>query len=154
MKSRVTCSYLIAIGLFASSLLLPHKAFSQQMDAKHPLVGTWKMVSQKIVHPDRVEENLKMGETPPGGIFQIKILTQTRFAFGRMSEDGEEVTAGGGRYMLDGNTYTEVIDYHTTAPLVGTKIPFSWEIDKDGYWLHTGEIGSFTLYEVYELVDR
>ncbi len=154
MKNASPLSYFIILGLFASSLFLPQTVLAQDMDAKHPLVGTWKMVAQKIVHPDRVEENLKIGETPPGGNFQIKILTQTRFAFGRMSEDGEEVTAGGGQYSIDGDTYTEIIDYHTSAPLVGTKIPFSWKIDKDGYWLHTGEIGSFTLYEVYELVDR
>jgi hypothetical protein len=133
--------------------MTPESVHAQHMDEHPPLVGTWKMIAQKIVHPDRVEENLKIGDTPPGGNFQIKILTDPHFAFGRMSENGEEVTAGGGRYDIEGDTYTEVIEYHTSAPLVGTEIPFNWEIDEKGHWLHTGVIGSFTLFEIYELID-
>ncbi|MEZ4701519.1 MAG: hypothetical protein R2834_14370 [Rhodothermales bacterium] len=118
---------------------------------RHPLEGTWEMVSQTIIHPDRVEYPLKMGESLPGNRRQIKILTASHFAFGRQSEDGEEITAGGGRYEIDGTRYTEIIEYHTSAPLVGTRIPFTWRVEDD-LWHHSGQIGTFRLEEVYRRV--
>ena len=118
----------------------------------HPLVGSWVMVAQTIVHPDRIEEPLKMGESLPGGRSQMKILTESHFAFGRQSEDGEDLTAGGGRYVVSGNTYTEIIEYHTSAPLVGTEIPFTWRVEDD-LWYHSGKIGTFRLEEVYRRVE-
>ncbi len=118
----------------------------------HPLVGSWVMVSQKIVHPDRVEEPLKMGETLPGDRRQVKILTESHFAFGRQSENGEDLTAGGGSYVVKGDTYTEVIEYHTSAPLVGSEIPFIWRVEGD-LWYHSGQIGTFRLEEVYQRIE-
>ncbi|MDZ4702039.1 MAG: hypothetical protein SH809_20175 [Rhodothermales bacterium] len=117
----------------------------------HPLVGSWEMVSQTFIHPNRVEQPLKMGESLPGNRKQIKLLSETRFAFGRQSADGEEITAGGGRYEIDGDMYTEIIDYHTSPPLVGTRISFTWLIEGD-LWHHSGKIGTFQLEEVYRRV--
>jgi hypothetical protein len=119
---------------------------------RHPLEGTWEMVAQTIIHPDRVEYPLEMGKMLPGNRRQIKILSGSHFAFGRQSEDGEEITAGGGRYVIEGDTYTEIIEYHTSAPLVGTRIPFNWRIEGE-LWYHSGQIGSFRLEEIYRRVD-
>ena len=71
---------------------------------------------------------------------RVKILTDTHFAFGQQVDDSDEVTAGGGRYTLEGNTYTEIIEYHTSVP-VGIRIPFECRIEGDT-WYHTGYIGS------------
>ena len=120
--------------------------------SEHPLMGAWRMIAHRTIQGDVVTETLKMGEEPEPGYWQTKILTDTHFAFGRQTDDGEDVIAGGGRYYVDGDTYTEVIEYHTSAPLVGTRIPFEWRIDEQGYWHHTGTVGSLYLHEVYERI--
>lgn len=115
--------------------------------AEHPLKGEWKLVFQRSVFETHIDTLLAYGERLPGGD-QTKILTTSHFAFGRQSEDGENVTAGGGRYRIEGNKYIEMIDYHTTGALVGTEIPFSWEI-KNGKWHHQGHFSNLQLEEVW-----
>ena len=119
---------------------------------RHPLEGAWKMVAHKTIQGEIVQETLKLGDEPESGYWQTKILTDSHFAFGRQTDDGEDIIAGGGTYSVNGDTYTEVIEYHFSAPLVGTKIPFEWRIDEQGYWHHTGTIGDLYLHEIYDRI--
>ncbi|MFH0778457.1 MAG: hypothetical protein V2A71_07475 [Candidatus Eisenbacteria bacterium] len=97
--------------------------------AKHRLAGTWEMVFP-----------MKSGETPishPQTVLRgLKLLNDTHFAFGFWTTDGQ-IFAGGGRYALDGKTYTETIDYHFNPALVGMIIPFDC-ILQDSLWYHSG----------------
>ena len=140
----------LSLLLFAA--LLFSNAYAQHMPpADHPLIGEWKLVFQRSVFETHVDTTLAKGDHFPGGD-QTKILTQTHFAFGRQSDDGENVTAGGGRYRIEGNSYIEMIEYHTSGPLVGTEIPFSWEI-KNGMWYHQGDFSNFRLEEVWVRIN-
>ena len=153
MKTVIT-TYITVLML----LFVMHPAIAQddmpkssEMRAeKHPLVGAWRMIAHKTIQGDVVTETLKLGDKPSSGYWQTKILTGTHFAFGRQTDDAEDVIAGGGRYSVDGDTYVEIIEYHISSPLVGTKIPFEWRIDEKGFWHHTGTIGDLYLHEVYE----
>lgn len=140
--------------LFLLATLLVSNAYAQEHmpPADHPLVGEWKLVFQRSVFETHIDTTLAMGEHLPGGD-QTKIITNTHFAFGRQSDDGENVTAGGGRYRVEGNSYIEMIEYHTSGPLVGTEIPFSWEI-KNGMWHHQGSFSNFKLEEVWVRIEK
>ncbi len=132
-------------------LCIPDVSAQHLSSAEHPLQGAWKLIFQRSVFETQIDTTLKRGERFPGGD-QIKILTSTHFAFGRQSEDGENVSAGGGRYRVEGDTYIEMIEYHTTGALVGQEIPFSWEI-KDGLWYHQGDFSNFRLEEVWTKIE-
>ena len=94
------------------------------------LVGTWEMVFPSSTSPDHPAEGAATGETP------VKILSETHFAFGSVGPGGRTY-AGGGRYTLDGDTYTEIIAYHFNPRLVGETIAFTCRLDGDR-WYHSG----------------
>lgn len=141
----------LLLVLFTSFFLTNVYAQDHMPPSDNPLKGVWRMVFQRSVFDTHVDTTLVLGEHFPGGD-QVKILTDTHFAFGRQSDDGENVTAGGGRYRIEGTTYIEMIEYHTSGPLVGTEIPFSWKI-QDGMWYHQGDFSNFRLEEVWVRVD-
>ena len=142
------------LSLLFLSLLLYSSAFSQDHmpPTDHPLTGEWKLVFQRSVFETHIDTMLAFGDHLKGGD-QTKILTNTHFAFGRQSDDGENVTAGGGKYRIEGNKYIEMIEYHTSGPLVGTEIAFSWEI-KNEMWYHQGEFSNFRLEEVWVRIEE
>ena len=127
-------------------LLLPAStAFGQ-----HPsnmLEGSWRLVSQRAVYPDTV---IVTAQVPPS----MKILNSTHFSWGYQSDDGEDVLAGGGRYTLENDTlYTEYIEYHTSAVLIGMPIQFMAKVVGD-LWYHTGIFPSgFRLEEVWRRIE-
>ncbi len=137
MRTVTTCLILLCC-------LAPGSA-SGQLPAT-PLEGSWRLVSQLIIYPDTT---IDRGSTLNPS---FKILNSTHFAFGRMAADEEEgVYAGGGRYTYDGTRYTEYIEYHSSAPLVGTSITFDVRLEGNR-WYHSGQIGDFRLEEVWERI--
>lgn len=109
------------------------------------LEGTWDLVEAKYTPPD---PSFNFAEWR-----QIKILTKTHWAFLSEKRTAPKMTsstndaellaaakafgAGGGTYTLDGDTYTEHIDFLNTPNYVGTSIPWKikWEGDE---WIQTG----------------
>jgi len=87
---------IIWASLFAATLLLTGCS-----SHRNPLVGTWRLT----------EVN---GKEAPYDM--IKIVTPTRFAFGR--PDGQGVWAGGGRVDVTRSVYTEIIEYHSKQRFV------------------------------------
>jgi hypothetical protein len=94
------------------------------------LVGTWEMVFPGQAPPRGESVDESPGDTP------IKILNDSHFAFGSVGPYGM-VYAGGGRYTLEGETYTEVITYHFDPKLVGKSVSFTCRLDGDR-WYHSG----------------
>lgn len=136
MKTATTyVTLLLFCGIGSASAQLP----------ANPLEGSWKLVSQMVIYPDTTIDRGSTLNT------SYKILNSTHFAFGRMAASEEEVYAGGGRYTYDGTHYTEHIEYHSSAPLVGTSITFDVRIEGDR-WYHSGQIGDFRLEEVWERI--
>ncbi len=111
------------------------------------LEGVWKMTYGKFTYPDMVIEITDSRS--------IKILVGGRFALGNQETDST-LTAGGGTYEYDGQTYTENIEYFTVPSLVGQSVKFDIRLE-EGKWSHTGSIpgddGDVMLEEVWEGVE-
>lgn len=110
------------------------------------LEGAWQRIRFNFVYPDTTVTG-EEGNPP-----SIKILTPTHFAFGRQTEEGEDVFSGGGRYSLDEDQYTEHIEYHSDIGLVGESIPFDYRLEGD-LWYHSGQIGEMRLEEVWRRLE-
>jgi hypothetical protein len=109
------------------------------------LEGTWELVEAKYSPPDPTSKSAEWR--------QIKIITKTHWAFLSQKREPPKVTgltndsellaaakafgAGGGTYTLDGDTYTERIQFFNTPNYVGIAVPFKikWEGDE---WIQTG----------------
>ena len=112
------------------------------------LEGTWRMQSQELVYPDTVID--RSGSWGAN----YKILNSTHFAWGRETEDGESVLAGGGRYEYDPERelYVEHIQYHSDDAMAGNTLRFTARVEGDT-WYHIGEVGDYKLREVWKRVD-
>ncbi|MFO8098151.1 MAG: hypothetical protein R6T83_00855 [Salinibacter sp.] len=132
--------------VLATLLSIPLSAVAQL--PANALEGTWRMVSQERVYPDSVVElSDRWGPS-------YKILNSTHFAWGRETEDGETVLAGGGRYEYhpERNVYIEHIQYHSDPGFSGTTLQFDIRVEGDT-WYHTGDVGDYELREVWRRVD-
>ncbi len=99
------------------------------------LVGSWELVSY-------MNQNESLWSDYPDFVGYIKHITPTHFVWVKYNADGDEVMSeGGGTYSLEGNTYTENIEfmYPSGSKQVGTSLPFTVEM-KDGKWYHTGYV--------------
>jgi hypothetical protein len=112
------------------------------------LEGTWKLVKQERVYPDSTADY--SGRWGPG----FKILNSTHFAWGRETQDGSQVLAGGGwyEYHPDKNVYVEHIQYHSDPALAGQTLKFTAKVEGDT-WYHIGDVGKYKLREVWKRVD-
>ncbi len=110
------------------------------------LEGTWELVEARYTPADPGFSLAKQR--------QIKILNKTHWAF--LSQDrspalpasggdaGQSAaapgfSAGGGTYQLDGDTYTEHIEFFVVPKYVGTSITFKVKWDGDE-WIQTGTL--------------
>src|SRR5690606_34283349 len=77
-----------------------------------PIKGTWKLLSATVVTgKDSVTTDYSKGTS------MIKIINDSHFAFLRHDENtpkdsSHHFDAGGGRYTLKGNAYTEYLDFY------------------------------------------
>ena len=135
-------------SVLACSLLLIGLSCARGQLPSNELEGTWKMVSQELVYPDSVvDQSGSWGAN-------FKILNSTHFAWGRETEDGESVLAGGGRYEYypERDVYVEHIQYHSDPSMNGVRLRFEARVEGDT-WYHIGEVGDYKLREVWERVD-
>ena len=104
--------------------------------------GTWEMISPA---PD-----------DPSSAPSVKIVSDTHFAFGTLSDKGRTF-AGGGTYTYNDSTYTEFIQYHSIQFLIGQRMEFKC-IMEDGKWYHSGAFDidgrNFTVNEVWQRVKE
>jgi len=133
--------------LVAAILLIGSTSIQAQLPANE-LEGTWTMVSQEQVYSDSVVDQSGSWRA------NYKILNSTHFAWGRETEDGESVLAGGGRYEYypERDLYIEHIQYHSGPSMDGTTLRFEARIEGDR-WYHVGKVGDYRLREVWKRVD-
>ena len=100
-------------------------ALSQPNDSdtkKNPLEGTWELVS---------------GQPLPKGARDIKMISQGHFIFVAYdTKTGKPLYTGGGSYILNGNSYTEHMDFASdkiSAGLIGKDQAFTVNVDEDTF---------------------
>lgn len=86
------------------------------------LTGSWKLVE---THGEAVGAN-----------GSVKSLTDTHFAFGMQADD--RPFAGGGTWSLEGDAYTEHVEWHSHGVLIGRDITFSCRVEDDT-WYHAAD---------------
>src|SRR6056297_2200961 len=113
---------------------------------QNELEGTWRMVKQERVYPDSTVDYSGQWSGP-----NYKILNSTHFSWGRETQNGEDVLAGGGRYEYypEKNIYVEHIEYHSDPGFAGQTLQFTARVEGDT-WYHIGDVGDYKLREVWE----
>jgi hypothetical protein len=112
---------------------------------RNSLVGTWKLVSSKTTMNDSTTVNENKGET-------MKIITPTHFALLSKDADGTLQYAGGGRVVMDNNSYTETVEYFSDKSMLNQKAVFTYKME--GAKCHfNGSIGAVKIDEVWQRVQ-
>lgn len=95
------------------------------------LVGTWELIAATSTEKGKTTSTFDPKRK------MIKIINPTHFAFLNHSlstandSTAMPFSAGGGRYTLKGNAYTEHLDYFTDKQWEGNKFDFTVTIVKD-----------------------
>ena len=135
--------------VFALVLLLAGASPVLAQLPQNELEGTWRMVKQERVYPDSTVDFSGQWSGP-----NYKILNSTHFAWGRETQNGEDVLAGGGRYEYypEKEIYVEHIEYHSDPGFAGQTLQFTARVEGDT-WYHIGDVGEYKLREVWKRVD-
>ena len=117
---------LIALAALAL-IVLPAREVRSQGDKPSPLEGAWKQVEQKN---GDAQEYQKF----PEGMEMINLVTGGRFVWTVVSK-GRVVSVAGGKYRVDGDKYTETIEYVSgqgvPESFVGSTFDFTCKVDGD-----------------------
>lgn len=102
---------------------------SQTPPAENKVKGSWKLISSVYIKKDTIIHN----DLP--GTSMIKILNDTHFAFMQHTVDKADTTGmfsgGGGTYTLNGNHYTENLEYCSARGYEGNAFEFTIEFHGD-----------------------
>lgn len=96
-----------------------------------PIKGTWQLVSgTTITSGDSSTTDYTKGSS------MIKIINDSHFAFlkhdlNSPADSSNHFDAGGGSYTLNGNTYTEHLDYYSVRNWEGQTFNFTVSISND-----------------------
>jgi uncharacterized protein (TIGR03067 family) len=140
MKTLLIC---LSTGFIFAAI-----AWARSSDAKslnNDLAGTWELVSAEYG-----------GQAAPNDMKELKMISAKHFMFityGRKSS--KAIRNGTGSYTLDGDSYTEHVDFMSGEGTDGaTGKDFIYKIKLDGDTLtQTGDIMGTSLKEVYKRVD-
>jgi hypothetical protein len=141
--------FLVFVFLFSCTTNVQEK--------KNPIEGTWELVSGKMTWADSsisypYSEYHRM----------IKIISKKHFVFINQDTTLEEYSDfGGGTYSLEGDIYTEHIEFFSSSDFIGKSFSFKSEV-KGNQWTMSGSfplkkmgLGEYDvdLYEVYKRLD-
>ena len=139
----MTVVFMALALVLPTGLVLPVRAEDQPSKAAEPtklakdLIGTWVLVGT----PD------KIGEAPKSG-GRLKFFTGKHWAITQADPDtGKVIFHHGGTYTLDGDAYTETIEYanESTADLIKKTFKFKIKVEGDTYTqTAVGEDNPFT----------
>lgn len=104
---------------------------NREEELSYPIVGTWRLLSATTIEKGKrtdidYTKNQRM----------IKIINNTHFAFLKHNLKADSSSkngfdAGGGRYILKGDNYTEFLDYYVDPNWEGKKFDFKIRIEND-----------------------
>jgi hypothetical protein len=117
--------------LTASLLTACHEPATKQNGSTLPVQGTWQLISGTTITQgvDSVTDYTK-------GQRMIKIIGDDHFAFlkhdlNAPADSSNHFEAGGGRYTLEGNVYTEHLDYFADRNWEGKTFRFTVSLQGD-----------------------
>jgi hypothetical protein len=140
-------------------------------EKKNKLEGTWEMVSAKYGTRDTTYDYAKLP------FHMVKIITKNHWAFleqdssrnkfngggtdAELLDAAKKFGAGGGTYTLEGDTYTEHIEFFLIPNLVGMSIPYKADVQGDRFIqsgtmpMKAAGLGNedIQLYEVYKRIE-
>jgi len=133
---------LIALPIAVAALVL---AWSQTTDVhakKSQLDGVWELVS---------------GQPLPKGARDIKVILGKHFIFAAYdTENGRPLYTAGGTYTLNGNSYTEHMDFASdviAGGLIGKDQQFTIKVEGDTFTQTCTLTNGNALSEVWRLVN-
>lgn len=116
------------------SIALPLLAAGCQQPAPTdalPVEGTWKLISGTLVEKGDTTTTLYTGK-----LSFIKVINQDHFAFlshdtSKGKDSSAAFSAGGGRYSLVGDRYTEYLEYCNDRQWEGNDFTFTLQMHDD-----------------------
>ncbi len=144
MKGAIVSAFLVAtmFGAFVGAEEPKVRPAASKLD------GAWVLTTQK-------NGDVKEQTAVPEGEKQIKLLTDGRYTWTWLN-DGKVQVGLGGRYTLQGEKYTEYIEYaigDSFAQFVGKSAEFTWSLE-GGKWHHKGVVkvnnADYVIDEVWE----
>ena len=135
-KMKKINSYLsvLLIGSIFLTCSTPDESATAEL-VKEDLIGSWRLIKTiEIGHEDST--NRRDGEEK----YYIKHVNNTHFIWSEYDRKSDQLLGtGGGTYTLEGNIYTEDIQFYfpSGSNELGQAIPFRAEME-DGIWHHTG----------------
>ena len=119
---------LIAISIFTSCTTAPKN--EEQKENKHAIEGTWKLISGTLIE----KNDTTVTDYTKDKSF-IKVINDTHFAFMghdlTKGKDSAFYSSGGGSYTLQGDQYTEHLDYCDDRGWEGHSFPFTVSVSND-----------------------
>lgn len=121
----------LALGLLSSCASQPEQQKHEEQTVAVPITGTWRLISgTTITKTDTAVTDYTRGMS------MIKIINGSHFAFLKHRQDApkdssNQFDGGGGSYTLEGNTYTEHLDYYGDRNWEGKTFTFTVSISND-----------------------
>lgn len=131
MKLRILLSFIYLITITSCTTDPGKKATADNRAESLGLKGTWKLVSGT-----KVAKGLTTFTDYTKDQQMIKIINDTHFAFLKHNlkpdpEGKNNFDAGGGKYKLSGDEYTEYLDYYSDKNWEGKAFNFKVTIKND-----------------------
>lgn len=121
-------AFLLILFTVSACMERNHSDLATQKDLN--LIGTWELISSKKIQNDEVEVDDLSGKR------MIKVINDSHFAFMNHDLKNEADTlgffvSGAGKYSLEGNQYTEYLEYCNYREWEGHVFEFSVKINGD-----------------------
>ena len=129
------------------AVVFPHFVAGQTCDP----IGAWEVESLTFTEKDGTVQEIEIKD-PPG----LKILSETHWAFVEQNDAENPIptSGGGGSYVIEGDQYTEIIEYHAARDFIGKRLTFDCKVEGDR-WYQSGYLpDGVYLKEVYRRAGK
>ncbi len=140
MKSKLLFIIIIIVSF-------SHHLTAQEQDTTNQLQGTWVLAAFKYTLPDTVISGNSQAFN------SLKIFGSSHFIYiGKSLPDHMFKRAGGGRYQLNGDQLTEIMDFSSLANMLGKAFQYKVKIEGNTYY-HTGQINDIYVEEIWKKLE-
>jgi hypothetical protein len=137
----------IAMASLAATVGLRAQQEPKKSSGSH--LGTWQLLSYKY------GTNQPSFSEQPSSQHRIKLITETHFTWVQFDTGNKKVQGvAGGAYSLDGDTYTESMDWADSGmeSYLGNKHRFKIRVDGDKFYLSGSLADGLKIEEVWQRV--